>query len=118
MATCSHSAINFRALSTSDFFVQMRTLVSPATGIGSAWKARFSMIPIRTDGTTKFNTDSKKFKKWTEKTKLVSMNDKSAAWYQKHKESVEEKRVKYWGKWMQKSTEELSERTLNSSDGL
>ncbi len=69
------------------------SMLTPRTG---AWKARFSMIPIRNDGTTEFNTDSEKFEKWKKKTKVVVMNEKSEAWYEKHKDSVEEKRSKYW----------------------
>jgi len=45
------------------------------------------------------------------------MNEKSEAWYEKHKYSVEEKRSKYWEKWMQKSAEDKLERTLKVSDG-
>ena len=76
------------------------------------------MIPIRNDGTTEFNTDSKKFEKWKNKTKVVLMNEKSEAWYQEHKESVESKRLKYWEKWIQKSAEDVAKRTLNASDGI
>jgi len=90
------------------------SMVTPRTG---AWKARFSLIPVRNDGTTEFNTSSKKFTKWKNKTKEVSMDEKSQAWYEKHKASVEEKRVKYWQKWQSKSPEELAARTLNASDG-
>ena len=79
---------------------------------------RFSMIPVRNDGTTKFNTNSEKFEKWKTKTKVVLMSEKSKAWYEKHKNSVEDKRVKYWGKWMQKSAEDISARTLNAGDGI
>lgn len=91
------------------------SMVTPRTG---AWKARFSMIPIRNDGTTKFNTGSDKFEKWKTKTKVVLMTEKSKAWYEKHKQSVEEKRTKYWTKWVQKSDEDLAARTLNASDGM
>lgn len=90
-------------------------MITPRPG---AWKARFSMIPVRNDGTTEFNTDSAKFKKWKKKTKVGSMTDKSKAWYEKHKQSVEEKRTKYWAKWTQKSAEELAARTLNAADGM
>jgi hypothetical protein len=91
------------------------SMITPRTG---AWKARFSMIPIRNDGTTDFNTGSEKFEKWKKKTKVVSMNEKSLAWYEKHKASVEEKRAKYWEKWLQKSADDLSARTLKPDDGL
>lgn len=91
------------------------SMVTPRTG---AWKARFSLIPIKNDGTTDFNTDSKKFEKWKKKTNEVPLSDKSKAWYEKHKDSVEAKKVKYWKKWIQKSAEDLSARTLKESDGI
>ena len=90
------------------------SMVTPRTG---AWKARFSLIPVRNDGTTDFNTGSKKFAKWKKKTKQVSMDEKSQAWYEKHKASVEEKHAKYWQKWQKKSPEDLAARTLNPGDG-
>lgn len=89
-------------------------MVTPRTG---AWKARFSLIPIRNGGATDFSTDSKKFEKWKSKTKLVTTDDSARAWYEAHKDSVDEKRAKYWEKWQQKSAAELSERTLLASDG-
>jgi len=91
------------------------SMITPRPG---AWKARFSMIPVKNDGTTDFNTSSKKFEKWKKKTKVVSEDDKSKAWYQDHKDSVEEKRAKYWDKWIQKSAEDLAARTLNANDGV
>ena len=91
------------------------SIITPRTG---AWKARFSMYPIRNDGTTKFNTGTKDFKKWKKKTKLTLMTDESKLWYEKHKESVESKRAKYWPKWTQKTIEDLAERTLNPDDGV
>jgi hypothetical protein len=47
-----------------------------------------------------------------------NQDDKSKAWYQDHKDSVEEKRAEYWEKWVQKSTEDLAARTLNANDGV
>lgn len=91
------------------------SIITPRAG---AWKARFSMHPIRNNGTTKFNTGTKDFEKWKKKTKLTTMTDKSEAWYEKHKESVESKREKYWPKWTQKTAEELAQRTLNPDDGI
>lgn len=91
------------------------SMITPRPG---AWKARFSMIPVKNDGTTDFNTSSEKFEKWKMKTEVVSNDDKSEAWYQDHKDSVEEKRAKYWDKWIQKSAVDLAERTLKANDGV
>jgi len=94
-----------------------KTYYSMITSRAGAWKTRFSMKPIRNDGTTDLNTESKKFEKWKKKTKVVLMDEKSKTWYEEHKESVEEKRAEYWGKWIQKSAEDKLERTLKVSDG-
>lgn len=91
------------------------SMVTPRTG---AWKARFSLMPVRNDGTTKFNTGSKDFAKWKAKTKPVSIDDKSRAWFEKNHDSVEAKREKYWPKWQQKSPADLAARTLNPDDGM
>jgi hypothetical protein len=95
-----------------------KTYYSMVVARSGAWKSRFSLIPIRNDGTTDFNTDSKDFAKWKAKTKPVSLDEKSKAWYEKHKESVEAKRTKYWVKWKEKSPADLAERTLNRGDGV
>jgi len=89
-------------------------MVTPRTG---AWKARFSLIPIRNGGSTDFSTDSKKFEKWTSKTTLVTTDDEARAWYEAHKDSVDKKHAKYWSKWQEKSAADLTERTLLPGDG-
>jgi len=91
------------------------SMITPRMG---AWKARFSMIPIRNDGTTEFNTSSDKYKKWVKKTKESSIDKKSKMWFEKHKDKIEKKRVKYWAKWLEKSTEGKAARTLNPDDGI
>ena len=91
------------------------SVITPRMG---AWKARFSMVPVRNDGTTDFNTESKKFKKILNKSKLAALTEKSKKWYQKNKDSVESKKTKYWAKWQEKSAEEIASRTLNPDDGV
>ena len=91
------------------------SIITPRPG---AWKARFSIFPVRNDGTTKFNTETKNFEKWMKKTKVVAMTTKSEDWYAKHKESVEKKRAKYWESWQNKSAADLALRTLNPGDGV
>lgn len=91
------------------------SIITPRMGM---WKARFSMLPIRSDGSTKFNTGSKDFNKWIKKNQVVSLSEKSIAWYQKHKDNVEKKRKKYWKKWQKKSADDILSRTLKPNDGL
>lgn len=57
----------FMVVSESADFMQAnveggKTYYSIITSRMGAWKARFSMSPIRNDGTTKFNTGTDKFK--------------------------------------------------------
>ena len=95
-----------------------KTYYSMVVARSGAWKSRFSLIPIRNDGTTKYNTGLKDFDKWKRKTKPVTIDEKDKAWYAKHKESVEAKRKKYWVKWQEKSPADRAERTLNRGDGV
>ena len=77
-----------------------------------AWKARFSIVPIRKD-----QLDSKEFLKWNKKTKLIENTEKSRVWASKHAPSIEDKRIKYMAKWNEKSAADKAERTLQKDDG-
>lgn len=91
------------------------SIVTPRMG---AWKARFSMWPIRNDGASKYHVGSKDFSKWMKKSKDHVPGDKDFKWYEKHQESVEKKKDKYWPVWLEKTPDELAERTLKPEDGL
>lgn len=90
------------------------SLITPRMGV---WKARFSIIPVRSDGATDFKHDKKKFNKILKKVKLVEIDDKARKWYQKHKNSVAKKKVKYWTKWQEKSATDTAARTMRPEDG-
>lgn len=91
------------------------SIVTPRLG---TWSARFSLWPIRNDGTTEFNTSRQEFKDWTQKTKLAVNSDKSIRWFENSKNSVIKKQQEYWPVWKQKNASDLAERTLNPKDGL
>jgi hypothetical protein len=91
------------------------SIVTPRMG---AWKARFSLWPIKNDGTAEYQIGSKDFEKWMKKAKDYVPGEKDFAWYEKHKDSVEEKKNKYWTVWLEKSAEDLAARTLSPADGL
>lgn len=99
-------------------FLPGRTYYSIVTPRMGAWKARFSLWPIRNDGTSKYNTASAEFTKWVNSTKLVHNSEKSEAWYASNKDSVKSKQLDYWPVWQQKTPEDLAERTLNPEDGI
>ncbi|OOG46339.1 hypothetical protein B0E52_05095 [Rhodanobacter sp. C06] len=90
-------------------------LVEPRMGM---WKARFSLIPIRSDATAKINLHSSKFADW-KKSCMPSWKTSAAdAWYTEHKADIESKRVEYLDKWNRKTSAEKAERTLQAQDGV
>ncbi len=91
------------------------SIVTPRMG---AWKARFSMWPIRNDTSSEYNTNSSEFQSWLSNTKLVTNTEASENWFKKNAASVKEKQSEYYKVWQQKSAADLAERTLNRDDGL
>lgn len=60
-------------------------LVSPRIG---AWKARFSLRPVRNDATSEYNTQSAEFAKWQQETKWVRRTSVADAWYADKKPEI------------------------------
>lgn len=77
-----------------------------------AWKARFSLVPIRN-----MELDGEEFLKWQKKTKQIENRDQARAWSAKHAQSIEHKREKYLPKWEEKSAAEKADYTLRKEDG-
>ncbi|NQZ08563.1 MAG: hypothetical protein HRT35_15530 [Algicola sp.] len=90
-------------------------MVTPRMG---AWKARFSLWPVRNDGSSKFNTTNGDFAEYKADTKLMTNSEKSKAWFTGNLNSIKSKQVKHWVTWKQKTSEALKEKTLNPNDGL
>lgn len=91
------------------------SIVTPRMG---AWKARFSLRPVRNDGTTDFNTASPEFKKWVSGTQLVTTSPQAIQWFERNKGSILTKQADYLPVWKRKSAEDLASRTLNPNDGM
>jgi hypothetical protein len=89
-------------------------MVTPRMG---AWVARFSIWPVRGNGTSEFHTADKDVQKFISKTVLMQNSPKSEAWFLKNKDDVKAKQAEYWPVWQQKSAAELAERTLVPADG-
>ncbi len=83
-----------------------------------AWKARFSLWPIKSDPNADYHTGMPEFEEWVNDTKLVENTEKSKSWYESNKESVKKKYEKYWPVWRNKTAEDLSKRTLSPEDGM
>ena len=89
-------------------------MITPRMG---AWKARFSIWPVRGNGTTDFHTADPEVKKFISKTVLMQNSPKSEAWFLKNKDDVKAKYAEYWPVWQQKTAADLAERTLTPADG-
>ncbi len=90
------------------------SIVTPRMG---AWKARFSLWPIRNGADGEYQWDSKDIQKRFKKTKLISKSEKDEAWFQKNKTSVQSKKHKYLAKWKTNAEADIKARTLNPEDG-
>lgn len=90
-------------------------MVTPRMG---AWRARFSMHPVRRSGPGEFQYESEEFQEWLRETSLSENTPESYAWAEENRDSVLEKQRDYWEVWQQKSPSELAERTLNPGDGV
>lgn len=90
-------------------------VVTPRMG---AWKARFSMYPVRNGGPGEFQIDSADFRSWMESAKFAANTPESYAWAKENAASVQAKQREYLEVWQQKTPEALAERTLNPEDGI
>jgi hypothetical protein len=90
-------------------------LVTPRMG---AWKARFSLWPVKADEKAEYSTKSKDFATWLERGKLVNNTPEGEAWAQANAASVKEKYAENLVVWKQKTPTDLELRTLNPQDGM
>lgn len=90
------------------------SVVTPRMG---AWKARFSLWPIKKDPNAEFVLDSKTFTALVNDTEYAELTAKAQAWYAANKNSVMAKQAKYWPVWQQKSEADIRARTLAPQDG-
>ena len=88
------------------------SIVRPNWGTGG-----FAPTPVRTDGSSKFNTDIPEFPKWVSSTDLLSKKPDAEAWFQKNKVKYQDIYKKYWERFDKKSAEQKDERTMLPSDG-
>ncbi|WP_049721229.1 hypothetical protein [Gilvimarinus polysaccharolyticus] len=89
------------------------SIVTPRMG---AWKARFSMWPIKADSAAKYNTSMPEFDKWQKGTTLVNNSEKGRLWYLKILPTLT-KNTKSIGRHGKKSDEAIAERSLTPEDG-
>ena len=90
-------------------------MVTPRMG---AWRARFSLWPIRKGPGGEFSHEDEKIAKWRDSTKLLVQSQASLDWYAENKASVESKKQEYLPVWRTKTPADRAERTLKPEDGL
>lgn len=90
-------------------------IVTPRMG---AWKARFSMSPVRNGGAGEYQYDSSDFRGWIADAEFSQNTPESYAWAKENHASVQQKQAEYWEVWQQKSAADLAERTMNPDDGI
>lgn len=90
-------------------------IVTPRVG---AWRARFSMSPVRNGGAGEFQYDSSEFRNWIADAEFSQNTPESYAWAKENHASVQGKQAEYWEVWQQKSAADLAERTMNPDDGI
>ena len=83
-----------------------------------AWRARFSLYPVRNGAAGERQYDSDEFRGWMKKVKFVENTPESIAWFEENKADIKDKQVRYWSVWQEKTDDALGERTLNPEDGI
>ncbi len=90
-------------------------MVTPRMG---AWKARFSMHPVRKGKGGEFQYESDRFQGFLKDSKFTENTPASTAWYEENRQNVATKQADYWAVWQQKSEGEQEKRTLYPKDGI
>lgn len=90
-------------------------MVTPRMG---AWKARFSMHPVRSGSGGEFQYGSDKFQEFLKESEFTENTPESTAWYQENREDIAIKQNEYWAVWQEKSEGDQEERTLFANDGI
>jgi len=90
-------------------------VVTPRMG---AWKARFSLWPVRNGQPGKFDLTTDKFLNLLDDTRLMKNTAESEQWFAENAASVLDKQNRYREVWQEKSASDLAERTLNPGDGV
>jgi hypothetical protein len=74
--------------------------------------------PIRADGTTNYNIQSKDFKSWMKGTDLLVKKAEAQAWFEKNKAKFNKVYKSYWNKFKTKNDTQKQQRTLRPQDGI
>ena len=90
-------------------------VVTPRMG---AWKARFSLWPVKSMSNNEFNLQNKEFDNWLKKGKVVTNTPAGEQWLTANSAGIRSKQTEYQTVWKRKTAQELAERTLEEQDGV
>ena len=90
-------------------------VVTPRMG---AWKARFSLWPIKAASENEFNWRNADVAKWIANARHVQNTPEGEAWFNANRASIIEKQVDYLVVWNKKSAADLAQRTLAPGDAF
>jgi len=98
---------------TADFMqaqiVGGKTYYALVTPRPAAWKARFSLVPVR--------QNEQDVQKWDEDLQLVTNTSRTLSWAKSNAASADNKRDRYWPEWSSKPEHQRLAQTLNAEDG-
>lgn len=95
-----------------------KTYYSLVTSRMGTWTARFTPQPVKADGTTKYNTESRDFNVWFGDSLLATNSEMSEHWYLESKERVDALYQEWWPQWTMKPAEDKARATLKATDGV
>ena len=88
-------------------------IVRPNWGTGG-----FAPTPVRSNGTTEYNTSSPAFKDWRDGTTLIEQKPEAKAWFAGKKAEYQDIYKEYWRRYQTKTANELAQRHLTPQDGV
>lgn len=83
-----------------------------------AWKARFSLWPIKAASENEFNWRNADVAKWIANARHVQNTPEGEAWFNANRASIIEKQADYLVVWNKKSAADLAQRTLAPGDAF
>ena len=89
------------------------SIVRPNWGTGG-----FAPTPIRGDGSTDYNMESKDFEKWKNGTNLIEKKPQAEQWFANNREKYVNIYNEHWVRFQNKTESEKDQRTLHPSDGI
>ncbi|OZI37370.1 hypothetical protein CAL29_02835 [Bordetella genomosp. 10] len=79
---------------------------------------RFSLWPAYSNTYTRRTLSDKDLSDLLKNNAWMELTPASAQWFEQNRESIEDKRQRYWAVWQSKRPEDIDQRTLHPNDGV